>query len=285
MTTGKGTAIVPAEQREVDFHGDLIVAVLVETDAGRGVYVPIRPLCEAMGVDWSAQRQRLNRDPVLSEMAMSVVVTTTHIGRRPRARATQKMLALPAEFLNGWLFGLNADRVQPEIRDAVIRYQRECYAVLARVFAPGTLAAFGPDDDAAAELVKVREFGLAIARLADEQLKLGARVSTVEGRLDAAGRWARDVTGRLDQIETQLPPAGLVSDEQAGTISAAVLDLAGLLKGEQTDDGPNPYQTVYSALYRRFGVSSYKALPAARFGEVMAFLDAWRQRAGGQKVP
>jgi hypothetical protein len=100
-----GTAIVPVEQRTVEFHGDELVAVLVETGAGRVVYVPIRPLCEAIGVDWSAQRQRLNRDPVLSEVAMSVVVTTTHIGRRTRARATQEMLALPAEFLNGWLFG------------------------------------------------------------------------------------------------------------------------------------------------------------------------------------
>lgn len=165
----------------------------------------------------------------------------------------------------------------------MIRYQRECHAVLARAFAPAAASTFGPDDDSAAALVKVREFGLAIARLADEQLKLGDRMSVVEGRIDTAGRWARDVTGRLDRIETQLPPAGLVTDEQAGAISAAVLDLAGLLKAGGADDAPNPYQTVYTALYRRFGVSSYKALPAARFGEVLAFLEDWRRRAGGEE--
>jgi len=270
----------PVEQRTIEFHGDELFAVLVETDAGRKVYVPIRPLCDAIGLSWPGQFRRIDRDPVLSEVAMSVAVTTTHIGRRARARATQDMLCLPVDVLNGWLFGISADRVRPEIRDAVLRYQRECYAVLARAFAPAVASAFGPDDDAAAALVKVREFGLAIARLADEQLKLGARVLTVEGRLDAAGRWARDVTGRLDTIEAQLPPAGVVTDEQAGAISTAVLDLAGLLKAEGAGDA-NPYQTVYTALYRRFGVSSYKVMPAARFGAVMAFLDDWRRRAGG----
>jgi hypothetical protein len=274
MTTG--TALEPVEQRTVEFHGDELIAVLVETGAGHGVYVPIRPLCEAVGVDWSAQRQRLIRDPVLSDVSRSVVVTTTQLDRRSGQRATQKMLCLPAEFLNGWLFGISPDRVRPELRDTVIRYQRECYAVLARAFAPSVATAFSPDDDEAAELVKVREFGLAIARLADEQLRLGARVLAVEGRVHAAGRWARDVTGRLDRIEAQLPAAGLVTEEQAAAISTAVLDLAGLLGAEKGDDASNPYQTVYSALYRRFGVSSYKAVPATRFKDVMAFLDSWR---------
>lgn len=276
----KGTVLAPIEQKTIQFHGDELVAVLVETDAGCVVYVPVRPLCEAIGVSWPGQYRRINRDPVLSEVAMSVAVTATQLGRRPGQRATQDMLALPADFLNGWLFTMNADRVRPEIRDAVLRYQRECYAVLARAFAAPVASPLGPEDDSAAALVKVREFGLAIARLADEQLKLGVRVTTVEGRMDSAGRWAR-VTGRLRRIEAQLPPAGTVTDEQAGAVSAAVLDLAGMLKADAGADVPSPYQTVYTALYRRFGVSSYKALPAARFGEVMAFLDDWRRRAGG----
>lgn len=277
----RGGALVPVEQRAVEFHGDRIVAVLAETNAGRVVYVPVRPLCDVLGVSWPAQFRRINRDPVLSEVAMSVTVTATHIGRPTRARVTQDLLALPVDFLNGWLFGISPDRVRPDVRDIVIRYQRECYAVLARAFAPPAVEAFGPDDDGAAALVKVREFGLAIARLADEQLRLGARVATVEGRMDAAGRWARDVTGRLDQIEARLPAGGGVADEQAGAISAAVLDLAGMLKAKGGDDAPNPYQTVYSALYRRFGVSSYKAIPSARFADVMAWLDDWRRKEGG----
>lgn len=33
------------------------------------------------------------------------------------------MLCLPLEYLNGWLFGINATRVKKEIRENLIRYQ------------------------------------------------------------------------------------------------------------------------------------------------------------------
>ena len=35
---------------------------------------------------------------------------------------------------NGWLFGIDANRVKPELRATVIAYQRECYRVLAAHF-------------------------------------------------------------------------------------------------------------------------------------------------------
>lgn len=44
------------------------------------------------------------------------------------------MQYLPLDYLNGWLFGVNANRVKEGIRDNLIRYQRECYRVLADAF-------------------------------------------------------------------------------------------------------------------------------------------------------
>jgi hypothetical protein len=44
------------------------------------------------------------------------------------------MLCLPLKYLDGWLFGVNANRVKPELRGRVIQYQRECYDILARAF-------------------------------------------------------------------------------------------------------------------------------------------------------
>ena len=40
------------------------------------------------------------------------------------------MNCLSLEMINGWLFGIDASRVKPEIRETVLAYQRECYAVL-----------------------------------------------------------------------------------------------------------------------------------------------------------
>ncbi len=63
-----------------------------------------------------------------------MTVTVTLIDSSSRQRHTQSMLCLPLDMLNGWLFGINADCVKPEIRETVLRYQRECYRVLADAF-------------------------------------------------------------------------------------------------------------------------------------------------------
>jgi hypothetical protein len=44
------------------------------------------------------------------------------------------MVCLPLDYIAGFLFGVNADRVKPELRERVILYQRECYRVLADAF-------------------------------------------------------------------------------------------------------------------------------------------------------
>ena len=60
-------ALEPIEQREVPFYEDDVTAVLVQSDEGEQVLIPIRPLCDRLGIAWSAQRQRILRDSVLSE--------------------------------------------------------------------------------------------------------------------------------------------------------------------------------------------------------------------------
>jgi hypothetical protein len=43
----------------------------------------------------------------------------------PSNGGLQEMLMLPVNFLNGWLFGIDSNRVKPEIRDRLIAYQTE----------------------------------------------------------------------------------------------------------------------------------------------------------------
>ena len=58
-------ALVPIQEKTVNFYGDQIIAVLVEVNGQREVYVPVRPICEYLGLTWSAQLQRMKRDEVL----------------------------------------------------------------------------------------------------------------------------------------------------------------------------------------------------------------------------
>lgn len=82
-------------------------------------YVPVRPICDALGVDFSGQLQRIKRDPIFG----STVVTVTTVGADEKDR---EMVALPHELIFGWLFTIDTNLVRDEVREAVINYKREC---------------------------------------------------------------------------------------------------------------------------------------------------------------
>ncbi len=107
--------LVPIEHKQVLFYEDNITAVRYEVDGKEEIYIPIRPICEHLGVAWRAQNQRIQRDPVLSSVVRSGIVTIPEVGKR-------EMICLPLEYLSGFLFGMNASRVKEEIRERLIRY-------------------------------------------------------------------------------------------------------------------------------------------------------------------
>ena len=109
----------------VDFHGQ---ALLVTRIDGKPA-VALRPVCDALGLDWQAQLRRIKRHPVL---AKGVAVTAI-----PSQGGPQQTICLPLDMLNGWLFGVSAARVKPELRERLIQYQRECFDVLASHFGAG----------------------------------------------------------------------------------------------------------------------------------------------------
>lgn len=90
-------------------------------------YVSIRSICEALSVDFSSQLRRIKRHPVLSK---GVVITAT-----PTAGGPQEAVCIPLDKLNGWLFGITSSRVKdPNKRERLVDYQRECFQVLAAHF-------------------------------------------------------------------------------------------------------------------------------------------------------
>ena len=124
-------ALVAIQERSVDFHGDEILATLVESDSTKQVYIPLRPICDYLGLSWSCQRERVNRDLVLSQEIKGVRVTRTPDSDDVRPGGSRTMLCLPLDFLNGWLFGINNARVKEAHQEKIIQYQRDCYRILA----------------------------------------------------------------------------------------------------------------------------------------------------------
>ena len=165
-STSEEKALVPLEQKTIDFYGDEIIAVLIEEEEREQVYIPVRPICDYLGLSWSGQRERINRDPVLADITRFVRVTRTNSqGGNPN------VLALPLEYLNGFLFGISANRVKEEIRDNLIRYQRECYRILADAFLPPTLNVRPASSDDQA-LMQLHNMALVIAATTREMLEV-----------------------------------------------------------------------------------------------------------------
>ena len=101
------TALTPVEQKKVVFYDDEITAVLVQIGDEEKVYVPIKPVCDFLGVSWSGQRRRINRDAVLSEEIRSVNVTFTE----PTRTRQISMICLPLDYISGFLFGNNQSHI------------------------------------------------------------------------------------------------------------------------------------------------------------------------------
>ena len=95
---------------------------IVQEDSN--IFVPIRPICDALGVTFSRQRKKIMEDPILGPV-VALRATTGGDGKH------YEMVNLPLEYVFGWLFTISPDNVaSDEAADAVIRYKRECYHAL-----------------------------------------------------------------------------------------------------------------------------------------------------------
>jgi hypothetical protein len=268
-------ALLPVEEKTVLFYEDEITAVVVERDNRREIYVPLRPICDYLGVDWSAQRQRINRDPVLSKYVSGVVITPTPLSKYTNP---QEMVCLRLDYLNGWLFGINASRVKEEVRDRLLRYQEECYRILADAFLmPGT--ASQPVDSRDEVLSQLHNMALVIADTTREMIQArhlaetGVQLAqTNTQRLDRAATVVSNLTRRVTVIEQQIR-AGKLTEEQAAEIKRRVNAIANEMA--KHEPGKSHYQAIYAALGDEVGVTSYKNIPLKGYDTATNFLDNW----------
>ena len=113
-----------AKSKIVKFNNQHIPVYFV----GDKLFVAMKPICENIGLQWEAQLKRIKRNHVLNS-GMSIMDIPTNGG-------LQQIVCLPFGMLNGWLMGVDANKVRPEIKDTLIKYQLECYDVLYKHFMP-----------------------------------------------------------------------------------------------------------------------------------------------------
>jgi len=249
------------EQKQVEFYGDELTAVKAEDGQ---IYVSIRHMCDALGLNIQAQTRRIQRQEVLADGFMVAKMATIK-GERPAGWLRTDMIPL-------WLTGISVKSVKEEIQPKLKRFQKEAAKVLWEAFQEGRLTADPTFDELLAvdsDAVQAYQIASAVVKLARQQILMEARL---------AG-WLDDHERRLEQIEATLgDPDRFVTPSQAMQVSQAIKAVA-LEVGKKT--GRNEHGAVYGQLYRRFEVTSYKQLPAERFQEVMDWLTDWYKRQTG----
>ena len=99
------------------------VEIYAVKDEDNKVFVPVKPICEAIGVAYEPQFSKVKHHQILASV-ITLRVTTGADGKN------YEMVCLPQEYVYGWIFTINPKNVSDDARDNVIWYQKKCYEVL-----------------------------------------------------------------------------------------------------------------------------------------------------------
>lgn len=131
----------------------------------------------------------------------------------------------------------------------------------------------------------------AVYHLAQQQVEFEHRLTGLEERYGTMADFMRGFVQetrqqlqaadqRLNTLGLRLDPVNQINVEQQAEVMLAVRNLAHVLEEHGSSNG---HQKVYSELYRRYNVNSYKTLPRSRFDAVMAWLRGWFEEVTGQQ--
>jgi hypothetical protein len=267
---------------QVPFHGDTIEAIQNE----RGVWAPLKRMCENLGLDACSQARKLADKP----WAVTVIMTVTG----PDGKQ-YKMLCLHIKSLAMWLATIEASRVKEDLKTKLALYQTDCADVLSNHFL-GTPA---PAVQPAAPPAAVEALLAAVQALVAQQSQLAAQ----------QGQLTELVTQRLGAVETslalsqqhQVGPNGHQNGHQNGLAvnghqnghqnGLAALNIVGLpsvpappltlrmrlraLVNDYVNDTDVPHQNVYGQLYRQlYYRCNYSARQRAAELNALSKLDA-----------
>lgn len=265
--------------REVRFDGDTLIAVIIDGD---GVAVPVRTVCEALGLNIEAQSDNLRTHHVLSQ---GLRVVNVPVGGRVRS-----VIAIVHTWVPFWLATIRPDQVREATRPKLIRYQLEVAYVLAALYGneltpspvgqdPASIAIQHQLQEVLREARIIREAFLASQqelhhiRAAQEATNttLSEQASQTAARLHAHEDLLTDLTQRLDELLT-------ISPAQQQVIKGAVLRIAARYKHQH---GRDIFARLFSEFCNDLHTPRYSALPTTRYDEALA----WLQRKAHEYLP
>ena len=88
-----------------------------------GDLIPIRPICQALGIDEDGQRRKIYDDEFFNPVAKLSLATGVD-------KKEYEMVCLPLPYIFSWLATINPKKVKEEAKEAVQLYRLECSKVI-----------------------------------------------------------------------------------------------------------------------------------------------------------
>lgn len=95
----------------VPVHGHTLFVARAETPL-----VPLRPICEALELDWKTQYRKVKSHPTFAP-TVGMVTTLDAMGR------LREMIAMPAKMVTLWLATIHPQNVAAKVRETLIAFQ------------------------------------------------------------------------------------------------------------------------------------------------------------------
>ena len=101
------------------------IVIVIDEDGQK--FVPVKPICEALGVNYTSQLEKMENDEILSSL-IPLKGTTGADGKM------YKMKCIPLKYVFGWIFSISPKNVKEEAKQNLILYKVICYDALYNYF-------------------------------------------------------------------------------------------------------------------------------------------------------
>jgi len=238
----------------------------------RKFLVPLKPICDVLGLAWNGQNDRTNRDPVLADHIFKI---RAPILRSDGVAQKQEVLCITVQRLHYWFGGISTLRAKPEYQEKLIVWKSRMADALYAYFRSETFPEEVRAELDAAAPPEQREF----YRLMEEAAALRRQMGEHGGRLGGLEK-------RVNDLEMRLVGTDMISMAECQQYLTAVGVLGDMLK-EQKTKMASPYAVIHARVKTEFKVPSYQMIPANKFPAVLKYLVDWWKRDAppGTKVP
>jgi hypothetical protein len=231
---------LPEKYTTLQFEGDTLITVFRE---GEGIAVPVRVLCEALGLDLRSQSERLRKHDVLRQGLRKELV--------PIEGRVREIAVILHKYIPFWLATISPHQVHEDVRPKLVRYQTELVDVLAKLY-----------------LQPKASSPTAVQRRLDEAIE-DIRL------LMSAQRDQEQRITNIEEIVGDLQQRTPINAAQAAYIQRAIKRIA---QRYERKTGQDIFGRLFAQFQIDLGTPRYDALPAAKYDAAGDWLRAKAQQ-------